>query len=65
MLDGHIDLQEPPQKGNIVGPFLLGRVPGCEGALDALRKAAEALVLLLQRCQASVSLYKGYMALSL
>jgi len=51
---GDIDLQQPSQERNVVGPFLLSSVPEGEGALNASRISSEALVLLVQSYMKSV-----------
>ena len=48
---GSINLQQPSQERNIVGPFLLGRVPEGEGALDTGRIPSESFFFLVQRCR--------------
>jgi hypothetical protein len=44
----HAHLQQAPQERDVVGPFLLGRVPEGQRALDACRIPAEVLVFLIE-----------------
>jgi hypothetical protein len=50
---GHAHLQQARQERDVVGPFLLGRVPEGERALDARRISPEVLVFFVEGCGAA------------